>query len=71
MLILWLTNSERNTPPGVKYAGSFIVRRVSRVGNQLETQRELVMIADLKAVEDLEDSLRPRIAAPWHVDGLP
>ena len=62
-------NSERNTPPGVKHAGSFIVRCVSRVGNQLETQRELVMVADLKAVEDLEDGLRPGVAAPWHVDG--
>ena len=27
------------------------------------------MIADLKTVEDLEDGLRPRIAASWHIDG--
>ena len=53
-------DSERNAPPSVEHASRVIVARVTRIGNELHTDRELVALAHLKTVEELEYGLIPR-----------
>ena len=53
-------DSERNAPPSVEDASSVIVARVTRIGNELYADRELVTLAHLKTMEELEDGFIAR-----------
>lgn len=62
-------SSERKSPSGVEHASGVIVAGVTWIGNDLQTYRELVILADLKTMEELEDGLIPRGFITWNRQG--
>ena len=62
-------DSERKAPPGVEHSSGVIVAGVTWIGNDLHTNRELVILGDLKTMEELEDGLFPRGSATWNREG--
>ena len=53
-------DSERNAPPCIEHPSRVVVARVTRIGNELYTDRELVTLAHLKTMEELEDGFITR-----------